>query len=411
MGRFNIGAAGAAAGGFQQGLASFQDQQERTLRLGEERAERTQRMTLADAQNKRQMKMLERQDAEQQLMTEAQQAAMKPIEDERKAFEEAAAKTGAAPQAYQPSKRALLRAGQAQTDYFHMKGRLDLGEKSWRQTEELRATMRAPAAKKLLDKVVRGGDITQELTEFDEDMDDGLGLQKVEEFKAPGGERAYKVWQRRRFDGKGIGEPRIVTAKGLIESATMAVQDPKGAAEMLRKSYLENLDSANKEREAAAKAKAAREDEDHKQRGRLDLDDRRTNNDMRLDGVRTANDVKVKTTAGAGDVAAVRQALTQERIAADKNVDQILAQLKDTTRSSEKPGLQAELAVAKKNAADIRDKLSRFGDEKTSLGAAGGSAAKAGPAPPTKLLKDGVNTKFKNGQVWTLRDGKPVQVQ
>ena len=33
------------------------------------------------------------------------------------------------------------------------------------------------------------------------------------------------------------------------------------------------------------------------------------------------------------------------------------------------------------------------------------------PAPPASLLKEGVNTKFKNGQVWTLQSGKAVQVQ
>lgn len=31
--------------------------------------------------------------------------------------------------------------------------------------------------------------------------------------------------------------------------------------------------------------------------------------------------------------------------------------------------------------------------------------------PPASLLKPGVNTRFKNGQTWTLRDGKPVRVQ
>jgi hypothetical protein len=32
-------------------------------------------------------------------------------------------------------------------------------------------------------------------------------------------------------------------------------------------------------------------------------------------------------------------------------------------------------------------------------------------APPASLLKEGVNTKFANGQVWSLRSGQPVQVQ
>jgi hypothetical protein len=32
-------------------------------------------------------------------------------------------------------------------------------------------------------------------------------------------------------------------------------------------------------------------------------------------------------------------------------------------------------------------------------------------APPASLLKEGVNTKFANGQIWSLRGGQPVQVQ
>jgi len=49
-------------------------------------------------------------------------------------------------------------------------------------------------------------------------------------------------------------------------------------------------------------------------------------------------------------------------------------------------------------------------------GASGPVAGKTGtppqtPPPPTSLLKDGVNTTFKNGQVWTLQNGKAIQVQ
>lgn len=36
--------------------------------------------------------------------------------------------------------------------------------------------------------------------------------------------------------------------------------------------------------------------------------------------------------------------------------------------------------------------------------------AQTSAAPPVELLKEGVRTKFKNGQVWTLRGGKPVRV-
>jgi hypothetical protein len=38
-------------------------------------------------------------------------------------------------------------------------------------------------------------------------------------------------------------------------------------------------------------------------------------------------------------------------------------------------------------------------------------AATPSSTPPVSLLKEGVETKFKNGQTWTLKNGKPVQVK
>jgi hypothetical protein len=47
--------------------------------------------------------------------------------------------------------------------------------------------------------------------------------------------------------------------------------------------------------------------------------------------------------------------------------------------------------------------------------ASGGAPAKPAAAPtsspPVSLLKEGIETKFKNGQTWTLKNGKPVQVK
>jgi hypothetical protein len=38
-------------------------------------------------------------------------------------------------------------------------------------------------------------------------------------------------------------------------------------------------------------------------------------------------------------------------------------------------------------------------------------AAAPTSSPPVNLLKEGVETKFTNGQTWTLKNGKPVQVK
>ena len=50
------------------------------------------------------------------------------------------------------------------------------------------------------------------------------------------------------------------------------------------------------------------------------------------------------------------------------------------------------------------------GKRKGDTGGADAARKPAGAAPPATLLKEGVNTKFKNGQTWTLRGGKAVQV-
>jgi hypothetical protein len=70
----------------------------------------------------------------------------------------------------------------------------------------------------------------------------------------------------------------------------------------------------------------------------------------------------------------------------------------------------------------IRDEIkAEFGVEPTAqprgqaAPATGGAPTKPAAAPtsspPVSLLKEGVETKFKNGQTWTLKNGKPVQVK
>lgn len=52
-----------------------------------------------------------------------------------------------------------------------------------------------------------------------------------------------------------------------------------------------------------------------------------------------------------------------------------------------------------------------FADVFAPRGAPAPAAITATPQPPASALKEGVRTKFANGQVWTLRNGQPMQVQ
>jgi hypothetical protein len=70
--------------------------------------------------------------------------------------------------------------------------------------------------------------------------------------------------------------------------------------------------------------------------------------------------------------------------------------------------LDSRLADLDSQYDELRRKQSLPGREK---GGTAGSTETAAEAPPVSLLKEGVRTKFKNGQVWTLRGGKPIRVQ
>ena len=63
---------------------------------------------------------------------------------------------------------------------------------------------------------------------------------------------------------------------------------------------------------------------------------------------------------------------------------------------------------------DLLENLTGAGIKDRTGAADAAPAAAPAPAPsstpPVNLLKEGVNTRFKNGQVWTLKNGKPVKV-
>lgn len=71
--------------------------------------------------------------------------------------------------------------------------------------------------------------------------------------------------------------------------------------------------------------------------------------------------------------------------------------LADAKPAKDAPGVRPAKLPAKKPAAEADPEAKQ-------------SATKGDKSPPAKMLKEGVRTKFANGQTWTLRDGKPVQI-
>ena len=74
--------------------------------------------------------------------------------------------------------------------------------------------------------------------------------------------------------------------------------------------------------------------------------------------------------------------------------------------------LAGAMDIMRKDLASV--KSSKIGDNRylqRQYGAPSSQSQQSVQAPPASLLKEGVNTKFANGQVWSLRSGQPVQVQ
>jgi len=84
--------------------------------------------------------------------------------------------------------------------------------------------------------------------------------------------------------------------------------------------------------------------------------------------------------------------------------DEVDAQRK--TLAARRVQLDARDDALAKSIGELRSRavVADDGKGKGALSSAGGGA------PPANLLKEGTQTRFKNGQVWTLRGGKPVRV-
>jgi len=92
-------------------------------------------------------------------------------------------------------------------------------------------------------------------------------------------------------------------------------------------------------------------------------------------------------------------------VASDTGRQQALDILKD---SYSKGQLSGAVDVMRRDIAARKQAL--VGNNRYLLRQYGSTAGAAAGAPPANLLKEGVNTTFKNEQVWTLRNGQQVQV-
>lgn len=243
---FNISAAGAFASGVGRGLDSFQQGKERQ-----------QRMSLADAdqrwqeqQRGRQQQQWQREDEMRALEQESMASGMKAIEEDRAAYDQAPAPLGldgkpGAKAPYAPSKKAILRAAQAQQDFYFHKGRADLGIAMDAKLEPMRTSMKGEAAKGLLDAMQTGKDITPAMREYDALNNDGFEIDgKVQSITQPDGTTAYRVKRKNRFTGEAEPE-RTLSQQQLVQAMATNIGKPEDAAKFNQSMLLESFKHGN----------------------------------------------------------------------------------------------------------------------------------------------------------------------
>lgn len=125
-----------------------------------------------------------------------------------------------------------------------------------------------------------------------------------------------------------------------------------------------------------------------------------------------AGRVRVQSTRvdSAGNIIAIMSDGTTKTLGQGKEYQAIIqAEKKALSKTIEGSSLSDKQLEAK--AVENIMSRSRTSSAEPAAPAASKPASAAGSgAPPASLLKEGVQTKFKNGQVWTLRNGQPVRV-
>lgn len=375
----NLAKLGHIARGVNQGIMDFQQMQANELSL----QDRQRRMGLADADAQweqqlrgRQQQQWRREDEQRALDQEAQAAGMKAIEEDRAAYDNTPAPLGldgkpGEKSPYAPSKKAILRAAQAQQDLYFRKGRADLGMAMDTKLEPMRASIKGEAANGVMNAMRTGRDITPALREFDGLNNDGFDIDgSVEPIEQPDGTTAYKVKRKNRFTGKAMEQ--VVSQRQLVEAMAANIGKPEDAAKFNQNVLLESLKSRLNIEE---KTHAA--NEDIRKEGVMQ------SNRMTLERERTAGDIRVKNTRGAASTAErteIVRLLREERLAADSEVKNVTALLKEA-RSADRPALKAQLAEAQNRVREIGQKISDYADEKRAAPAA--KTGKSSGNPPS----------------------------
>lgn len=244
----NLARIGHVARGVNAGIQDFQQMQANELGL----QERKQRLSLGDADAQwqqqargRQQQQWKREDDTRALDEEAQSAGMKAIEEDRLSYDNAPAPLGldgkpGEKSPYTPSKKAILRAAQAQQDVYFRKGRADMGIAMDAKLEPLRASIKGEAANGVMNAMRTGRDITPALREFDALNNDGFDIDgTVETVKQPDGTTAYKVKRKNRFTGK--TQEQVVSQRQLVEAMASNIGKPEDAAKFNQQLLLESL--------------------------------------------------------------------------------------------------------------------------------------------------------------------------
>ncbi len=307
--------------------------------------------------NARQDQQWAREDADRAALDEANaagRAVMQKYADEWKKQQPGPTLDGSpvAVNPFKPTPQMALEAGQARTDkLLELKGPTDVWAKSWAGDEAMRSQVRAAAGQSVKAALASGADLTEPLSTFFSTINDGSTVTGVTPTKGIDGKVTLQVQRANRYSGQAM-EPMTIPADQLARDIDMMAANPVELAKHSLAMNLEAFKQAGRLSEIDARAKVDAKAAGTKHGYTIDEIDKRGAVDKAVAGIRAAGSAK------SAQAEAIR-ALAQERTSVDNEIRTLVQQLKDA-RSTDRPGIQAQLSDARQRSADVRRRLSEL---------------------------------------------------
>ena len=366
----SLGGLGSLAGGLAQGIERGQIMQERRQR------------SLADLEDQQWQRGQRERQAKQQAALDDANAAPDRVYEESKAQW---ALNGAQGE-YQPSETTNFNAAQARSQALSKHKLWDEFVKNEVAVQPMRTRVRTEA----LQRFELDGDAGALAETVYPTVFDGKQIVGKTKLNNAANRQEAEMWRFTLSDGttKTVKTPELVAniKKSLISPEQTAKLEIMANLERAKAQFHgDETRKTNASRHTEKMDEIAALNAGAKERTQIGADASKVNTETRADASMYGADQR-PTAAGAANM---RQGLVQERLAAEKHIDQILdqiSQLRGVEGKRARSGLEKELADAKTHAARIREKLVNPGGTDTNGSPQPGSSrGNALPASKTQL--------------------------